>query len=287
MANAARATPEAEPAAFTMAVPVELGAAAARLTTLAHRCAALVEAIEEPAARAHGLEWTVAETAVHVLKGIEYYAACIRGDTPDMRPRDGETFQAFVARENRAQIDAEPERDPEHIAKRVRASVADLVDAALDAGPDGTVAFTAGYSEDTTTSVCTMLAELIVHGYDIARTTGSKWTIDPEDAALAVYSTTAALPLALDRQAAAGKDIHVRIVLRHGSPFSIRFRDGRVWSELSDETPDVHVWADAAAYLMVGFGRWSLSRALLRGKLVVWGRRPWVMLTVPKLFLSP
>jgi hypothetical protein len=287
MASAARATPNLEHEGLTMPVRVDLRTAAARLTALATRFAALAASIADPGAPARGLEWTVSETAVHVLQGIEYYAACIRGETPPMRPLPGETFSAYVARENRAQIDAEPEREPSKIAVRVRASVSDLVDAALDAGPDGRVVFSAGYSQDVTTAVCTMIAEQIVHGHDIAGSTGSRWAIEPADGVLAVYATTAGAPLALDPAAAAGKDIHVRIVLRHGSPFSIRFRDGRVWSEVTGEKPDVHVWADPVAYLMVGFGRWPLRRPLVRGKVLAWGRKPWVMLTVPKMFRSP
>jgi hypothetical protein len=292
MANRAERTqgpaPAIEYAGLTMVVPVDLATAIDHLSRLGERFARLVETIERPDERAHGLEWTVAETAVHVLKGYEYYAACLRGETPEVAPRDPrETMPAYVARENRLQIDAEPERDPGKLAERLRSSLRTLMDVALDVGPDGTAVFMAGYSEDTTTSVCTIIEELAVHGFDIARRTGARWDVDPESAVLAVYSTTAGLPLALDRDKAAGRNIHVKIHLRHGSSFSIRFRDGRVWSEVTNERPDVHVSADPLTYLLVGFGRKSLLEPILRGQLFAWGRKPWVMLTVPKLFLDP
>jgi uncharacterized protein (TIGR03083 family) len=288
MASAAEETPAIERATQRMALEVDLAYALRALEGLGERFAQLVAAIPNRDAGAHGLEWTVTETAVHVLTGLDYYSACIRGSDFGVTPRAAdEPFDTYVARENRAQIDAEPERDPRAIAARLRSSLRDLIDAAAAAGPDATADFAAGYSEDTTTSVCTTIGELIVHGYDIARTTRSTWEAGTQAAVLAVYATTASLGLALDREAAAGEDIHVRIRLRHGASFSIRIRDGRVWTEISDERPDATVWAHPLAYLLVGYGRDSLLRPALRGQLLVWGRKPWVMLKVPKLFLNP
>ena len=273
---------------LSMAIDVDLDAATTRLSELAGRFGELVESIPDPDVRAEGLDWTLAETAVHVWKAFDYYGACLRGEVP-IAPTRGpdESFTAFVARENRAQIDAEPERDPRKIAAAMRSSFDGFVQVVREVGPAGTATFAAGYTEDTTTSVCTLIGELIVHGYDIARTTGVPWKVDPAAAVLAVYSTTAALPLALDEVAAAREHIHVRIRLRHGSPFSIRIRNGRVWSEVTDERPDVHLSADPIAYLMVGYGRTNLLSQLLRGKLFAWGRKPWLLLRLPKLFLSP
>lgn len=291
MATAAPGRGDADLTALRMVVDVDLGEAAGRLTALGERFARLVESIGAPDVPAGKLEWTVAETAVHVLKGFEYYAACIRGETYVFTPRgEDETFPAYTARENRLQIEAEPERDPIRLAARLRTSLRDLVETALDAGPDGVAVFAAGYSEDTTTSVCTILSELVVHGHDIAGASGAKWEVDPSSAVLAVYATTGGLPLALDGRAAAGKDIHVVVRLRHGSPFRIRIREGRVWCETMEGTagkPDAHVWADPVAYLLVGFGRTSIARQIVRGRLVAWGRRPWVLLQMPSLLVSP
>lgn len=289
MTRAAGRDPALDHEGFTIAIPVDLDRAAARLVALGRRFADLVHAIEDPRLQARGLEWTVAETAVHVAQGFEYYAASIRGEPFDLPARaDDETFTGYFARLNRLQIDADPERDPAALATRLRSSVEDLAAAALGAGPNHMATFAAGYSEDTTTSVCTIIGELVVHGHDIARATRHPWKIDSEDAVLAVYATTAALSLALDRVAAAGSDIHVRVHLRHGSTFSLRFLDGRVWTEVaSDAPPDVHVQADPLAYLMVGYGRDPLWRPALRGQLLVWGRKPWKLLKVPKLLLGP
>ena len=289
MANATGGRPGLEHEGLTMPVPVDLASATVCLEHLGDRFAALVESIERPDVLAHRLEWTVAETAVHVMNGFDYYTATLEGeDFVHTARAPGEPFTHYFARENKLQIDAEPERDPAKIAVRLRASLRELVDAARAAGPDGVTVFAAaGYSEDFTTSVCVIIGELVVHGFDIARATGAEWKVDPASAVLAVYATTAGLPLALDHDAAAGKDIHVKVHLRHGTTFSIHFRDQRAWCDVTDERADVHVSADPLAYLLVGYGRMGLLGPVARGQLLVWGRKPWVMLEVPKLLMSP
>lgn len=279
----------AEPIAVSMAVDVDLDEALASLSALGDRFIALVESIPNPDVRARGLEWTVAETAVHVWVAFDYYAACVRNEaTIDAVRAKGESMPAFVARENRAQIDAQPERDPAKIAPALRNSLETFVTAATEAGPGHVVTFAAGYSEATTTSVCALICELMVHGDDIAQAIGARWDIDRAAAVLAAYSATAGLPLALDAEAAANEDIRAEIRLRGGAPFSIHIRDGRAWTEPGRaSSPHVRVWADPAAFVMVGFGRTPLLRVLLRGRILAWGRRPWCMLKVPKLLLSP
>ena len=270
---------------LTMAVDVEFDEAIQTLCELGNRFSALVESIPDGARRAGGLEWTLAETAVHVWRSFDYYAASIKGERiVESSPAPGESFSEYVARENRAQIDAEPERDVAKIARALPSSIDNFVEVARKVGPGAAATFAASYTEESTTSVCALVCELVVHGYDIAHTFGAKWDVGPRAAVLAVYSTSAALGLGLDKAAAANTDIHVGIRLRHGSPFSIRIRDGEAWCEVTEDKPDVHVLADPLAYLMVGFGRMPVLRPLLRGKLLVWGRKPWLLLTVPKLF---
>jgi uncharacterized protein (TIGR03083 family) len=281
------AGPRAEGGVFTMPVDVDFDDALDHLSGMGNRFVGLVESIDDPNALAGGLDWTVAETAVHVWQALRYYASCLEGEVwieGDRAP--GEPVPAYVARENRRQIDAEPERDPTAIAAGVRQELARLIEVARAVGPGVTATYAAGYSEESTAAVCTLVCELIMHGHDIAQATGAEWDIDRSPAVVAAYSTAAALSLALDEDAAAGKDIHVQIRLRGGSPFSIRIRDGKVWSEITADSPDVRVSADPLAYLMVGFGRSGLLRPLLQGRIVAWGRKPWVMLQVPKMFLS-
>jgi uncharacterized protein (TIGR03083 family) len=272
---------------LTMAVSVDLGDALARLGDLGSRFTALVRAIARPGDRTHGLEWTLAETAAHVLQTYRYYESAGRGEVvADIEPN--ESIPGHVARKNVEEIAAEPERDPGRLADGIDAAVEHFIAWAKEAGPDRVASFSSGYSMDLPTTVCTLIGELVMHGYDIARTLDRPWKVDPKDAVLAVYATTAALPLAFDEDAASGVGAHAEVRLRGAVPFSIRIEDGRVWSESPGVgRPDVRLSADPMSYLLVGFGRSGLWPLAARGKLLAWGRKPWVMAQLPRYFQRP
>jgi hypothetical protein len=50
---------------------------------------------------------------------------------------------------------------------------------------------------------------------------------------------------------------------------------------------DCVISADPVTYLLVVYGRMPLGRALLRGGMVAWGRRPWLGLCFKSLFFNP
>ena len=45
--------------------------------------------------------------------------------------------------------------------------------------------------------------------------------------------------------------------------------------------------ADPVTYLLFVYGRMSQYRALLRGGILAWGRRPWLGLRFKNLFFNP
>jgi uncharacterized protein (TIGR03083 family) len=272
-----------------MPVEVDFEDALDRFSALGRRFTVLVEAIKQPHRLTHELDWTLAETAVHVWQGLTYYASCLAGEVSFEADRaPGESYPSYFARENQRQLDAEPERDPAAISRRIEGAVDDLVAVARSVGPGAIATYPVGYSEESTAAVCTLILEMIVHGYDIARTIGARWRVERETSVLAVYSTAAALSLALDEKKAAHTKVHMKIRPRGGRPFSIRIERGRVWSEAaSDDKPDVVVSADPLAYLLVGCGRSGLASQIVRGRILAWGRRPWVALRAPSMFIDP
>jgi len=50
---------------------------------------------------------------------------------------------------------------------------------------------------------------------------------------------------------------------------------------------DCHLSADPWAFLLVLYGRSGPLTPALTGRILVWGRRPWLALTLPSLFLKP
>jgi hypothetical protein len=73
--------------------------------------------------------------------------------------------------------------------------------------------------------------------------------------------------------------------MRGGPRAFVSLRDGRL--SVSDRRPEeVDCWisADAAAYLLVGYGRRSQWSALAKGQVLAYGRKPWLGLKFAKLF---
>ena len=50
---------------------------------------------------------------------------------------------------------------------------------------------------------------------------------------------------------------------------------------------DCVISADPVTFLLVVYGRMPLGRALLRGGMLAWGRRPWLALRFKDLFFNP
>jgi hypothetical protein len=130
-----------------------------------------------------------------------------------------------------------------------------------------------------------LLGELLVHGRDLARMLGKAWAFRSEQA-LAV--TNGVLPLAanfVNREVAerAAGTYHLR--LRGGDDWTIRVGDGgAVIERQRPGSADLHISAEPVAYLLVGYQRMSLWRAVLSGRMVAWGRKPWLGLQFGKVF---
>ena len=70
--------------------------------------------------------------------------------------------------------------------------------------------------------------------------------------------------------------------------FVVRLAGGRVTVEESvGQAVDCRVVADPLTLLLVAYGRMSRGRAITRGRLFAWGRRPWLGPRFPGLFFTP
>jgi hypothetical protein len=148
------------------------------------------------------------------------------------------------------------------------------------------------YGPDVWLSVGTatgmLLAEQLVHGYDIATTGGRPWAISPADARLVIRAMTSMLPLVAKPEAAAGADASFDVRVRGGPRFVVRVRGGAVTIEdWAGQAVDCHLSADPVAFVMVAYGRAGQWGPIARGRLVAWGRRPWLALRFRALFFDP
>ena len=64
-------------------------------------------------------------------------------------------------------------------------------------------------------------------------------------------------------------------------------RGGRLTVDADDGPVDCHVSADPVALLLVSYGRQSQWVPALTGKLLAWGRKPWLGLRLTRYLVTP
>jgi hypothetical protein len=112
---------------------------------------------------------------------------------------------------------------------------------------------------------------------------GRPWRIDPARAAMALRGfivpiLTMAGPRTFVNQAKAA-DVRATydIRVRGGDSFYFIFDDGQLTiAEPSSRKVDCHISTDPVAFLLVVMGRQSQWTAIAKGKLLAWGRKPWL-----------
>ncbi len=141
---------------------------------------------------------------------------------------------------------------------------------------------------------CHLLNETVVHGYDIARAVGLPWLIDPSHAALIFQGFLLELFQALPprtfviQEKAADLRARYEVRLRGAGRFLVVFDDGSMTVEApSSRRVDCHLSADPVAFLLVAWARTNQWRAISKGQLVAWGRRPWLGVQLRGFLRSP
>jgi hypothetical protein len=75
--------------------------------------------------------------------------------------------------------------------------------------------------------------------------------------------------------------------VRGGRSAHLRVKDSKLTIDGAPQgSVDCHISADPVDYLLVGYGRKSQWGPMLTGKLVAWGRKPWLGLKFARLFHS-
>jgi uncharacterized protein (TIGR03083 family) len=230
-------------------------------------------------------EWTVGDVAAHVALGSEAYVGYAAGATEawvDVSDVAGRS----LARSNSARLAAEPARDLPALAARAQAAVAAVVDATEGRSGDEQVVWN-GVTVSLGAMLGIGLGEYRLHGRDVAKALGRGWTITPADARLILASALPLLPLLVDPAATAGVRASYDLRVRGGTRIGLSVRDGELSMDAGDRPVDCHVSADPVALLLVAYGRQSQWRPVLTGKLLAWGRKPWLGLRLTHYLVAP
>jgi uncharacterized protein (TIGR03083 family) len=253
------------------------------VAVLEQTSAALVRAIRgirNPDVPAVGT-WTVRDVAAHLGDAFEVHQKVVRGDNAPIDTMDQ------IAEVNQRMIDANPERDVDVLADRVESATNVYVEHLRSIPGDAIVAW-ADLEIPITTVISADIGECLVHGYDIAHTEGRPWPIDPYHAAVAVKGVSPMTVHYVDPRAARDLTATFDLRLRGQLRLDFVFEDGELRIEEPSGRPaDVHISADPATFLLVGYGRMSLWGPMAKGRLLAWGRKPWLALRFGSLLKKP
>lgn len=247
--------------------------------------------VDRPAA---GTEWTVGQTAAHVAVALTAFSAAINAEPQALTPGQylDADFPTRLAAANAATIDLTHHTDAGHLAESVHSATQRFLSITANAEPHRECA-TPWYGPGRTRTVDCLtalaLGELTVHGLDIATGMGQRWPISVAQANLIVGTVCPEMsPLVVRPDAARRAPITFEIRLRGGGPrYATTVSDGAAEVRAAGGPVDCVISADPVAYLLVVYGRMSVRRALLRGKIVATGRRPWLALGFKNLFFNP
>jgi uncharacterized protein (TIGR03083 family) len=264
---------------------VEMAAVRAALARVAEELSSLVASASSAGATVPGSDWNVGEVAAHVAVGTEAYVGYLSGATePFVDVSD--IAGGSLARTSAARLQAESERDPAKLAERLRAASSALLEH-TDGRHHDEVVMWHGQPIALGDMLAIGLGEYVLHGRDIAIALSRRWVIQPNDARLVLAGAVPLLPLIVDPVTTAGVHAHYDLNVRGGVRFALTIGDGELTVAGDGHSVDCHVSADPVALLLIAYGRRSQLVPILTGKLVAWGRKPWLGPRLVRYLVTP
>ena len=258
------------------------------VSSMAERVAGLIRSVPDPGVPALG-SWDAGQLAAHMTHVFE-----LDRDLLDEVPSPLADL-AELAHFTGARVGDESVCDLAALATRVEAAAAAFL--ARAAGMDGSEPrmWLGGAKVTSSTLACHIVSESMVHGLDLARAAGLRWSVEKSDALLAfegficpMYQALGRPEFAVDQRRAAGLRACYDVRVRGGSRIFLVFADGGLTIEPpSRRRVDCHISIDPRALMLLSWHRAGLAGPILKGQVVPWGRKPWLAPRLPGLLQLP
>lgn len=247
----------------------------AEVRTAAKAFADQLTAIDDTGVRVPNLEWSVADLTAHLIALPAFYREQTELDKPFEPPSDWPAFSLSV----RAGI---TETNQHELARMLLAETDILLQ---DAGDDPHAPRTLYNQETTAANVAAgFLGELLLHGMDLAALTGAAVQLNTRQANAIIAQQMALAPSFVDRERARKCPGTYHLRFRGGDEFTYKMEDGLLCVEPGrPDRADCHMIADPVAFVLVSLGRMSQVKAGLTGKIIGYGRKPWLLLPLGKV----
>lgn len=286
----------------------DFAAARAVIPTLVDRSSALLSAVRDPGAASPLPGWTAGDVAFHLGLACTGYAAVAADDfsvVDELGVFDGFDDWTEAIPDTPAARERVTGLNALTIAK-ARPEDRRAAPARLRTGAETIVKVTAGrdpaepclvpwFGKDAHLPLATVvglfLSETLLHTLDVARSSHQKWPIPPGTARLVIslvfpemMPRLAHTEVAVKMAAAA-----VRLHVRGGVTIGVDVRGPEVRTERNPGAgrTDCHISMDPVAFLLTASGRTSQNRQIAAGRMLPYGRKPWLALQVAQLFSYP
>jgi hypothetical protein len=242
------------------------------------RWANLLRSVTDPSRTAIG-HWSISEVATHTSHIFGLYPELVRGGTSYV------TDHLNMSEEWERQLRNDPERDLDAIAKRIEQSTDDFLTAVEGEDWAAPKHWHGGLEVPVYTLASVLISESALHGLDVARAETRPWTVESLHASLTIDGFLPFLHHFVNPDAVRGLDAVFELKIRGGSHVYVTIHDSKLSiDEARPVSIDCKISADPVSYVLVGFGRISQLRPILMGKIIAYGKKPWLGLRFGKLF---
>jgi uncharacterized protein (TIGR03083 family) len=261
---------------LTRVIPLDWEAVRSTCERTTTRFADLLRTAPDPQARVPGLDWTVAQLAGHVVSLIPRYEPFLQGK--------GDAFYANMPEMNAQELDAFSRFRLDELADQLDRGTSTLL---LMCPTGDAPARFFDVESDCASAIALYVEELLVHGLDLARTIGRPWDITRADALIALAGLVVAMPKFVNPRSTMGLGIVYEVRLRDGPTFSLAIHDGMAtFSPGPARSADCRISVDPIALLLTGSNRQSQWKPLLMGKMLAFGRKPWLAMRFKTIFVA-
>lgn len=253
------------------------------LRATAEEIAQLLRRAPDTGAAVPGLVWTVGELAAHLAQANELMADVAAG-----RPRrHGDGTPEGIAAANEQALDAFAERRADPLAAMIVTRTEAYLEAVASHPAEETLLTPMGPMNRVVLGSY-LLTHMLGHGFDLARALKRPHMVDRARARLTLPFLLEAMPRVTDAAATAGLNARYAVRLWGGGRFGVTFTDGTATvGHAFPDRPDCTISIEPVTFLLMALGRCSPAGAMARGRVLAWGRRPWLGPRFPEYFTAP
>ncbi|WNI26800.1 maleylpyruvate isomerase family mycothiol-dependent enzyme [Streptomyces sp. ITFR-16] len=253
------------------------------IRTTAEEIAELLRGAPDTGAPVPGLTWTVGEVAAHLAQANALMAELAAGRTIG----HGDGTPQSIAAANEQALAAFGERAAHPLAAMIVEQSAACLDAMAGRSGDEILMTPMGPMNRAVLGSY-LLTHMLGHGYDLARALKRPHMVDRARVALTLPFMVEAMPRVADAAAAAGLNARYTVRLWGGGRFGVTFVDGAVTADHRPPgRPDCTISIEPVTFLLMALGRCAPMGAMARGRVLAWGRKPWIGPRFPEYFKAP